>query len=55
MENIEYEISETNRNKKQIIIERKYNSIFHAKKSIIQNYIDARIIKQIENVNLSLF
>jgi len=31
------------------------NSIFHTKKSIIQNYIDARIIKRIENVNLFLY
>jgi len=31
------------------------NSIFHTNKSIIQNYIDARIMKLIKTVNHTLF
>ena len=56
MENIiNYEISETNQGKKQIIIDEKYKSIFHIKRLIIQRYIDVLIIKLLINVNLSLF
>jgi len=44
-ENINLEISETNRGRKQIIINRNYKFNF-SKKKIIQKYIDAPNIKK---------
>ena len=57
MENIvNYEISETNRGKKnKLLLTESTNSIFHIKRLIIQRYIDVLIIKLLINVNLSLF
>jgi len=57
MENIVYnEVSETNREKKQVVIDRKYKFNFsYIKRLITQSYIDVPIIKLITNVNLSLF
>jgi len=54
-ENIKIEISETNRGKKKIIINRKYNFNFSNKKKIIQRYIDALNIEVQINVNHLLF
>ena len=56
MENfINYEVSETNREKNKSSLKENTNSIFLIKKLIIQKYLDVHIIKQATNVHLLLF
>jgi len=56
MENIIYnKVSETNRGKKQVDINRKYEFNFYIKRLIIQIYIDTLIIKHVTNIIFRYF